>query len=124
MWELQWLFAVMLLVVAGFLGVAVYVLYRVRTDVEQIARLQRSHNERFDEIESVLRYMDFRLGAERSSSAQRPGSDAWSQALKALDALDDDAPQLVIEDSFSTRASREQLAERASAESARRERSS
>lgn len=124
MWELQWLFAVMLLVVAGFLGVVVYVLYRVRADVEQIARLQRSHNERFDEIESVLRYVDFRLGAEHSSSAQRPGSDAWSQALKALDALDDDAPQLVIEDSFSTRASREQLAERASAEGARRERSS
>jgi hypothetical protein len=125
MWELQWLFAAVLLAVASFLSVVVYVLYRIRADVEQIVRLQRSHNERFDEMESVLRYMDFRLSAEHSSSAQKPGPDAWSQALKALDALEDDAPQLVIDDAFSTgtRTSREQFAQRAPTESPRHERS-
>ncbi len=135
MWELQWFFAVMLLAAMGYLGVIAYVLYRVRADVEQIVRSQRHYDERFDEIESVLRDMDLRFGGQKQASPglqearlvanlRATSSDAWSEALKALDALEDEAPQLIIEDSFSARASREQLAERTSAESARHERSS
>ena len=85
--------------------------------------------------ESVLRDMDLRFGGQKQASPglqearlvanlRATSSDAWSEALKALDALEDEAPQLIIEDSFSARASREQLAERTSAESARHERSS
>jgi hypothetical protein len=135
MWELQWLLAVTLLVITVYLGIITYVSYRVRADVEQIVRSHRHYDERFDEIESVLRDMDLRFGGQKqvSPGLQEAGlvanlratsSDAWSEALKALDALEDEAPQLIIEDSFSARASREQLAERASAESVRHERNS
>jgi hypothetical protein len=132
MWELQWLFAVMLLAVTGYLGVIAYVLYRVRADIEQVVRSQRLHAERFDEIESLLRDMDFRLAGKASPSLQQTrldadvnvaSSDAWSHALKALDALEDDAAEVVIEHAFGARASREQHAERASDESAGREHS-
>jgi hypothetical protein len=132
MWELQWLFAVMLLAVTAYLGVIAYVLYRVRADIEQVVRSQRLHAERFDEIESLLRDMDFRLAGQASPSLQQTrldadvhvaSSDAWSHALKALDALEDDAAQVVIENAFGARASREQHPERAPAEGAGREHS-
>lgn len=103
------------------------------TDVEGIVRSQRSYDERFDEIEDMLRYMDLRLGGQTSPGLHQAGfdaelhttsSDAWSQALKALDTLEDDAAQVVIESAFSARTSREPHGERALVESARRGRSS
>jgi hypothetical protein len=128
MWELQWLFAVTLLVITAYLGVITYVSYRVRADVERIVRSQRSYDERFNEIEDMLRYLDLQLGGQASRSLQQAASDvelhatssdAWSQALKALDTLEDDAAHVVVENGFSVRASREQHAERVSANSAR-----
>jgi hypothetical protein len=135
MWELQWLLGVTLLVITAYLGIITYVSYRVRADVERIVRSQRSYDERFDEIEDMLRYMDLRLGGQTSPGLHQAGfdaelhatsssSDAWSQALKALDTLEDDAAQVVIESAFSARTSREPHGERASVESARRGRSS
>jgi hypothetical protein len=133
MWELQWLFAVTLVVITTYLGIITYVSYRVRTDVERIVRSQRLYDERFDEIEDMLRYIDLRLGGQAPSSLQQPtldaevpatSSDAWSQALKALDALEGDAAQVVIENGFSARASRDRHAERVSETSARRGQSS
>jgi hypothetical protein len=133
MWELQWLFAVVLLVITAYLGIITYVSYRVRADVERIVRSQRSYDERFDEIEDMLRYMDLRLGGQTPPSLHQAGfdtelhatsSDAWSQALKALDTLEDDAARVVIEDAYSARTSREPHGERASVESARRGRNS
>ena len=133
MWELQWLFAVTLLVITAYVGIITYVSYRVRADVERIVRSQRSYDERFDEIEDMLRYMDLRLGEQTSPSVHQAGfaaelhatsSDAWSQALKALDTLEDDSAHVVIEDGLSARASREPPAERASAQGVRRKHSS
>ena len=129
MWELQWLFAVTLLVITAYLGIISYVSYRVRADVERIIRSQRSYDERFDEIEDMLRYLDLRLGGQTSPGLQQvaldaelhaASSDAWSQALKALDTLEDDTAHAVIENGFSAKTSREQDAERMSAQNAGR----
>jgi hypothetical protein len=119
MWELQWLFAVTLVVITTYLGIITYVSYRVRTDVERIVRSQRLYDERFDEIEDMLRYIDLRLGGQAPSSLQQPTLDA-----EALDALEGDAAQVVIENGFSARASRDRHAERVSETSARRGQSS
>jgi hypothetical protein len=96
---------------------------------------QRYYDERFDEIEDMLRYMGLRLGGQEQAppGLQQTGlagelhatsSDAWSQALKALDTLEDNTAQVVIQNGFSAGTSREHHGESASAESARRERSS
>ncbi|MDX1487869.1 MAG: hypothetical protein R3268_06700 [Acidiferrobacterales bacterium] len=129
--EIEWLFLAILLVATGFLGVVVHVLYRIHADIERIARLRLLDHDRLDEVESALRHIDSQLRGQESSRNQEPrldaesgavSSDAWHEALNALEALEEDGAQAKIENIFADEALLEQQPQPSSAKLGRRKR--